>query len=279
MATYDPEWVKAYYDQYGAREWERWDRSPVEHVKLAVHLSYLDATVRAGMRVLEMGAGAGRFTQALAQLGARVVAADISPVQLQLNRENAQQRGFATSVEAWVECDMCALERHFGDEAFDAVVCYGGPLSYVLERRDQALAELRRVARPGAPILFSVMSIWGTVHSTLPGVLALPVETNREVVRTGRLDPARGIGGHACHMFRAAELRAALEAAGLAVETLSASNCVSTQWAPELEAIEQDPVKWAHLLELEFEACREPGCVDLGTHIITVARKPSARRS
>lgn len=30
---------------------------------------------------------------------------------------------------------------------------------------------------------------------------------------------------------------------------------------------------WQHLLELELEACREPGCVDMGTHIIAVCRK------
>jgi len=276
MVTYNPDWVKAYYDDYGAREWERWDRSPVERVKLAVHMHYLETTVQPGMRILEIGAGAGRFTQALARLGARVVVADISPVQLELNRENARQLGFAAAVEDWVECDMCALETHFADEAFDAVVCYGGPLSYVLERRDEALAELRRVARPGAPLLFGVMGLWGTVHGALPGVLALPVEVNRDVVRTGRLNPARGTGTHYCHMFRAAELRAALEAAGLAVEAISASNGLSAAWGEELAAIEQDPAKWAHLLELEFEACREPGCVDMGTHIIAVARKAPA---
>ena len=34
---------------------------------------------------------------------------------------------------------------------------------------------------------------------------------------------------------------------------------------------------WRQLLEMEIEACREPGCLDMGTHIIAVVRKPKRR--
>ncbi len=37
--------------------------------------------------------------------------------------------------------------------------------------------------------------------------------------------------------------------------------------------VRQDPVKWAELLKMELEACREPGCLDLGTHLIGVVEK------
>jgi hypothetical protein len=30
---------------------------------------------------------------------------------------------------------------------------------------------------------------------------------------------------------------------------------------------------WAHVIEMEIEACREPGCLDMGTHVIAVCRK------
>ena len=35
--------------------------------------------------------------------------------------------------------------------------------------------------------------------------------------------------------------------------------------------------QWQQVLEMELEACREPGCLDLGTHLIAVTRKPDAR--
>jgi hypothetical protein len=36
----------------------------------------------------------------------------------------------------------------------------------------------------------------------------------------------------------------------------------------------QDTEAWEHLIELELEACREPGCVDGGTHLIAVCHRP-----
>ena len=38
-----------------------------------------------------------------------------------------------------------------------------------------------------------------------------------------------------------------------------------------------DPT-WAHLIEMEIEACREPGCLDMGTHLIAVCRKNAEPR-
>ena len=70
MARYDPDWVRTHYDEYGMREWHRWDESPVERAKLHVHLHYLQQYVRLGDRVLEIGAGAGRSGAAAQQFSA-----------------------------------------------------------------------------------------------------------------------------------------------------------------------------------------------------------------
>jgi len=55
MAEYDRDWVKSYYNEYGKREWERWDVSPVERVKFEVHLHYLRKHLGANDRILEIG--------------------------------------------------------------------------------------------------------------------------------------------------------------------------------------------------------------------------------
>lgn len=274
MVQYDPGWVKSYYDAYGQKEWERWDRSPVERVKLAVHLHYLRKYLAAGDRILEIGAGAGRFTQEIAGITDHIVVADISPVQLQLNRANAQQLGYSGSVERWVECDICALQGHFGDGEFDAVVCIGGPLSYVFGERERALAELRRVTRPGGRLLIGVMSLWGTVHQFLPQILALDAALNRRILASGDLGPDEAAASsHFCHMYCAAELRGVLERAGLAVEAMSASDCLAATWAEPVGQAEHDAAAWQALLEMELEACREPGCLDMGTHLIAVCSR------
>ena len=270
---YDSKWVEGFYDEYGELEWGRLVKDPENEVKLHVHRHYLAKYIQAGWRVLEIGPGPGRFTQILVELGARVVLVDISAGQLELNHTKAVELGFDHAVEQRLQLDMCDMGV-LGDEAFDAVVCYGGPLSYVFDQAGRALGEGRRVLRPGGVALFSVMSLWGAVHRFLDGVLKLPAEVNRPIVRTGDLCPETlPEGKHHAHMYRAPELRELLESNRLTVLEMSASNCVSTARGDVLDEARADEAKWQHVLELELEACREPGCVDMGTHTIAVTRK------
>ena len=137
MARYDPDWVRSYYDEYGEKEWVRWDGNPVQQIKFEVHLHYLRRYLRPRHRILEIGAGAGRFTQELTRISGRTVVADISPVQLQLNWRKAHTLGFVDCIERWIECDMCDLRSHFR-RSFPPRGSRGGP------RDEQGDHSLRR---------------------------------------------------------------------------------------------------------------------------------------
>src|SRR5208283_189798 len=162
----------------------------------------------------------------------------------------------------------------YPSESFDAVVAYGGPLSYVLDRRSVALSEVRRVLCPGGLALFSVMSTWGSIHEYLTGVLAVDVEVNRRIVETGDLHAAvYPDANHLCHMFRSGELADLLCESGFEIAAMAASNCLSAAAGDRLDDLRKDEARWGHLSEMELEACQEPGCRDMGTHIVAVGRK------
>jgi len=79
---------------------------------------------------------------------------------------------------------------------------------------------------------------------------------------------------HRCHLFRASELVEFLQGHGTSILDLSASNCLSTVWGEKIRGLRDDPVKWNELLKMELEACRQTGCLDMGTHLIAVIDKP-----
>ena len=104
-SAYDDARAAAFYDEYGEREWTRFEDGRTPAPSLDVHLDHLRRFVPAGARVLDVGAGPGRFTLELARLGCDVVVADISPAQLESNRERVDAAGLEARVDERVLAD------------------------------------------------------------------------------------------------------------------------------------------------------------------------------
>lgn len=71
--------VRGHYDQIAEQEWGRLAEDIKGRVSLEVHRRFLRRFVWEGARVLEIGAGPGRFTTELAALGCQIVVTDLSP--------------------------------------------------------------------------------------------------------------------------------------------------------------------------------------------------------
>ena len=272
---YDAALIGGYFNNYGEREWERLDADVESRVSFYLHRAFLEEFIREGAEVLEAGAGPGRFTIELAKLGARVTVGDLSAVQLEHNRARVEAAGHAGAVAARKVLDIVDLSE-FAPATFDAVVAYGGPLSYVFERADDALGELLRVVKPGGHVLLSVMSLVGATRKYVPTIVGWARDRSLEeveyVIQTG--DQVGEIGaGHVCHMYRWAEFEALLRRHSCTIVAASAANFLSVNQHDALSEIEADPVLWEKFLGWERDACRQPGALDGGTHIIVVVRR------
>jgi SAM-dependent methyltransferase len=271
MSAWDPDRTAAYYDAYGEREWTRFEDGPTPRVSLTVHLHYLQRFVRPGDRVLDVGAGPGRFTIELARLGAEVVAADISPAQLELNRERVAGSGLEERVVERVVADVLDLSR-WPDGGFDVTVCYGGALSYVLDQAPEAAAELARVTRPGGHVLVSVMSLVGTVVQFMEPLLELTrrdgIAFQEQIVATGLL-PERGTDyGHLPMMlYRWPQVEALLAPHGEIVAASAAGLLATVD--PEEPELRDLLARW------EVDLAADPGALSCGQHILAVVRRPS----
>ena len=260
MSLWDPSRTAEYFDEYGEQEWQRFETGRTPSMSLTTHIRMLEGYVRPGDRVLDAGAGPGRFTLEMLRLGAHVTALDISPGQLELLRARVPD------VDAQLG-DITDLSR-FPDDTFDVTVCFGGPLSYVLDRADLAVSELARVTKPGGHVLVSVMGFAGAVihYASILVDLARrdgPAKS-LEVARTGILQEEEGYGHLTIRMDLWEELEALLAPHGEVVDGAGAGVL------PHLEV--EEPEIRALLEEFEEKLAYDPGSRSCGEHIIGVLR-------
>ncbi|BDI21365.1 class I SAM-dependent methyltransferase [Herbiconiux sp. L3-i23] len=105
---------------------------------------------RPGERILDLAAGTGTSSAALAKSGAEIVAADFSAGMLEVGRRrNAGVRNLT-----FVHAD--ALDLPFEDDEFDAVTMSFGLRN--VEDTHTALSELYRVTKPGGRIVICEFS-------------------------------------------------------------------------------------------------------------------------
>jgi SAM-dependent methyltransferase len=172
----------------------------------------LDALARRtelrGDRLLDIGCGDGSYTMRLADGFRQVDAIDVQASQLALFHDRIEGSPAAGRITI---AEMSAAKLDFPDDSFDLVTAIE-VLEHVAEL-DQALAEIRRVLRPGGRFGFTTPNRW------------FPFETHGFIYRERRYPPARAplltwvSPVHRrladARVFTAADLRRRLVVAGL----------------------------------------------------------------
>lgn len=163
------------------------------------------------LQVLDAGGGGGKFGVMFAERGHQVTVLDISPRMVEQAREKFREAGHEAGAH-FVVGDVLALQ--FPDQSFDFVFCEGDPVSYCLERYPDAMGELVRVARPGAPVVLGIDSRYDHFMGAMQGddksgALAL--------LLTGRSTCPYGLPVHA---FTFPELIKGMQAAGAEVDEI-----------------------------------------------------------
>lgn len=119
-------------------------------------MRYIHQWIPAGSKILEVGAGTGRYSIALAKEGYDVTAVELLPHNLEILRRNAA--GLVNLVS--LQGDATDLSA-FASNCFDAVLLLG-PMYHLYEKTEQhkALDEAIRVAKPGGVIMAAFLSVY-----------------------------------------------------------------------------------------------------------------------
>jgi SAM-dependent methyltransferase len=244
--------VRKHFDRLGEQGWGRPDTDASDRVSREVHRRFLRRFAPRGARVLEIGAGANRFTTELAARGCRVVVTDPSAARLAAHERRVRATPAERSVLRREVLDATDLSR-YADGEFDVVLAYGGPLSTVRGCAAGVLRGLLRVVAPDGIVVASVVSQLGSWRHRPPG-LDGPAETGER-------------------RYRWSDVVALVDEAGGELVDGSASNWASVGDPGPLAHLAADRDRWRRFLEDEVAACAEPGARDGGTRILFAARQ------
>jgi ubiquinone/menaquinone biosynthesis C-methylase UbiE len=272
---YDAAAVTQFYDQYGESEWQRLDSSAHARLIFHLHMKFLEDHIGPGRKVADIGCGGGRFSVAIAQSGSEVMLVDLSPEQIRVAEARMAESGLEELVTDYIVGDICNLQP-IDDGIFDTVVCYGGVLSYLLERLPLGLAELKRITRPGGTIVISVNSRWGLLRFAVANPKLEPAGFFGdpeywkifEVAGSGDLPRFDGNPQPPRHFFEASELAATLTESGIRVVAMGTAPASGAMLYDRLAAIEETPAAWRTLLRLEELAFQNPGLLDSGEFLM-----------
>jgi len=117
-------------------------------VEFLTTMRYVQKYLRPGMLVLEIGAGTGRYSHALAQQDYAVDAVELVPHNIEIFRKNTRP-GEAVTVR-----QGNAMDLHFlCTDAYDVTLLLGPMYHlYTVEEQKKALSEAIRVTKPGGVI-------------------------------------------------------------------------------------------------------------------------------
>jgi len=250
--------ASTYDDGYQGPRWDVYDA-----VTMAIAAARLPAPPA---RILDAGAGSGKFAIKLLSQGYDVTLLDPSREMLAQARSKVQAAG----LEARASFDVGTIERLEADnESFDFVFCEGDPLSYCLDTHEQAARELVRALRPGGGLYASLDNRWFT---------AIAMFSNGDptsafaALDTGR---SRDPYGAPVHAFAPEELRSLFARAGL-TDVVVTGKVALMNFMPDtvLLPLLQNPAERERFVASEIRAARDPTLAGLGGHLQVVGRKP-----
>lgn len=152
------EMINAFYDGY--REDVRLEKSRQGQLEYLTTMHYIHKMIPKNAKILEIGAGTGRYSIALAKEGFKVTAVELAERNLDILKQNS--KGIENIVS--YQGDALDLSR-FADNSFDMTLVLG-PMYHLYEKEDQirALSEAVRVTKPGGIIMTAFLSIHAIMH-------------------------------------------------------------------------------------------------------------------
>ncbi|MGN0344979.1 MAG: class I SAM-dependent methyltransferase [Lachnospiraceae bacterium] len=214
------------------------------------------------LKIIDIGAGTGRYSVALAAEGYDVTAVELVKYNLGI----LKQKG--TNVKAY-QGNALKLKR-FADNSFDLTLLFG-PMYHLHSDADQiqALSEAKRVTRPGGIIMVAyVMNDYSVIkYGFMEDHIA-------ERMQNGELTEDFQIRHNEDELYdyvRLEQINALNEAVGLKRELIIAPDGPADYIRPALNAMDEETFDL--FLQYQLKNCERPELLGASSHTVDILRK------
>ena len=254
----ETERVNAVYHLFN--EDTRLNYSQAARVEFLTTVKYIEKYLSPGSKILDVGAGAGEYSLHFARQGYGVTAVELADNNI---------AAFTKKLTPDLNIDLqqgnaCDLSR-FSDASFDVVLLLG-PLYHISDPpgRQKAIAEARRVCKPGGTIFFAYIS----------SDMVILTETfcyDLNYLAHGDYNHETfALNNFPFVFFTVEQARAELENTGIKLLHAIAVDGVSELLADKINQL--DDTGYAQYLRYHFYCCEKPEMLGRSNHLLFVGQ-------
>jgi len=257
--------ISNYYDNYD--EDGRLTTRP-GLVEFLTTMRYIEKYLPEGGKVLEIGAGTGRYSRAIADMGHKVEAVELVPHNINIFRENMKP-GQEINIIHGNALDLSMYE----DNTFDLTLSLG-PLYhlYTTEDKHQAISEAIRVTKPGGVVFVAYCM---SDASIIEGGFGRKRYEVAEFIQRGLINPITFATSSkpedVFELVRVEDINALMEAFPVKRLHLVATDLFSRYIRGSLA--EMDDECFALYLRYHFAVCERQDMIGASHHVLDIFRK------
>jgi 2-polyprenyl-3-methyl-5-hydroxy-6-metoxy-1,4-benzoquinol methylase len=270
--------VRRFYEISAQREWERLEHPTQGALEFAINKAWIQKFLPGpGTRILDIGAGPGRYSIWLAAQGYCVTLADLSPDLLAIAREKASEK--RVKLEDIIEANAVDLSQ-FAEDSFDAVLCLG-PMYHLLEESDrQAVAgELLRILKPGGHAFVAFLNHLSALRAAVNQDIPFFTPYTFDIVKRWHYDhvmdfPVAGVFSPAW-VVHPRDVPPLMEQHGFRTVELISSQSVAGDVQGHLALFaERQPELYKWVIDELVKLANEPTIIGSAWHLLYIGQKP-----
>nr|WP_090988928.1 class I SAM-dependent methyltransferase [Bacillus sp. OV322] len=265
--------VISYYSNYD--EWGRLDREPLE---FQVNWHYIKKHLLKKGRVLDNGAGPGKYALKLAGEGYRVTLTDLTPKMVETAQEKAKEQNVLHQFEGFYARDARQLTG-LPENTYHASLMLG-PLYHLQKEQDriQAVRELHRVTKKDGIVFVACMSRVRHLITSLQNPLSWKpnhtMDSINEFNSTGLFNHADSGRFTGVYYFELEEIKPFMESNGFQTLELIGSNVGAAlsqeSWNYWEQAGQEELSKVRRLI---VEKASDPYILGISSHLLYIGKK------